>query len=120
MSSPCRRGAALIVVIAAFCAAPVTAIAADVPEGATWTEETIDSTDGVKLHADVLRPSHLSADAKTPVILAIGPYFNRSGQTGPAGPTQGTSYDPVGPSTGPSDRFLDLVEGAQLMQRGYT
>jgi predicted acyl esterase len=118
--SSLRRGSALLVVAAALYAMPATAVAADVPEGATWSEETIDSTDGVKLHADVLRPSNLPADAKTPVILAIGPYFNRSGQTGPAGPTQGTSYDPVGPSTGPSDRFLDLVEGAQLMQRGYT
>ena len=74
----------------------------------------------MKLHADVLRPSNLPADAKTPVILSIGPYFNHSGQTGPAGPVEGTSYDPVGPSTGPSDRFLDFVEGAQLMERGYT
>jgi uncharacterized protein len=30
-----------------------------------------------------------------------------------------TSYDPVGPA-GPSDRFNDFVEGAQLMERGYT
>jgi uncharacterized protein len=119
--SLCRRGAALVVVVvAALWAVPATSIAADVPDGATWSEATIDSTDGVKLHADILRPSHLPADAKTPVILSIGPYFNHSGQTGAAGPVQGTSYDPVGPSTGPSDRFLDLVEGAQLMQRGYT
>ncbi len=54
------------------------------------------------------------------MILAIGPYFSHAGQTGAVGPVQGTSYDPVGPSEGPSDRFLDLVEGAKLMQRGYT
>jgi predicted acyl esterase len=54
------------------------------------------------------------------VILSIGPYFNHSGQTGPAGPVEGTSYDPLGPSTGPSDRFLDFVNGAHLMERGYT
>jgi len=120
MSWLCRRWAALLVVVAALCAVPATAVAADVPDGATWSEATIDSTDGVKLHADILRPSNLPADAKTPVILSIGPYFNHSGQTGPAGPVEGTSYDPVGPSTGPSDRFLDFVEGAQLMQRGYT
>src|SRR5687768_17179753 len=118
MSSRCRRMAALpFVVAAALFAAPTVAGAADVPEGAMWSEATIDSTNGVKLHADVLRPEHLPEDAKTPVILSIGPYFNRSGQTGPAGPTQGTSYDPVGPSTGPSDRFLDLIEGAKLMER---
>ena len=42
------------------------------------------------------------------MILAIGPYFGHAGQTGAVGPVQGTSYDPVGPSTGPSDRFHDL------------
>ena len=92
---------------------------ADVPPGATWTEATIPSADGVQLHADILRPT-AKGNARTPVILSIGPYFNHSGQTGPAGPVEGTSYDPVGPSTGPSDRFLDLVEGAHLMERGYT
>ena len=53
------------------------------------------------------------------MILSIGPYFNHSGQTGPAGPAEDTSYDPVGPA-GPSDRFNDFVEGAKLMERGYT
>src|SRR5256885_3401130 len=33
---------------------------------------------------------------KTPVIVSIGPYFTHSGQTGPAGPAEGTNYDPVG------------------------
>jgi hypothetical protein len=46
------------------------------------------------------------------VILSIGPYFNHSGQTGPAGPVEGTSYDPVGASgPQPSDRFKDFVLG---------
>ena len=54
------------------------------------------------------------------MILSIGPYFNHSGQTGPAGPVEGTTYDPIGPSAGPSDRFTDFVEGAKLMERGYT
>ena len=90
------------------------------PDGATWTEATIDSTNGAKLHADILRPSDLPENAKTPVILSIGPYFGRAGQTGAVGPAQETSYDPIGPSTGPSDRFLDLVEGGRLMERGYT
>jgi uncharacterized protein len=112
-----RAALATLLILAAF---PAAASAADVPPGATWTEATVPSADGVKLHADILRPSHLAADAKTPVILSIGPYFNHSGQTGPAGPVEGTSYDPVGPSTGPSDRFLDFVNGAKLMERGYT
>ncbi|MCZ4493874.1 MAG: putative secreted protein [Conexibacter sp.] len=93
---------------------------ADVPAGATWSQETITEADGTVLHADVLRPSGLPAGTKTPVILSIGPYFNHAGQTGPAGPAEGTSYDPLGPSTGPSDRFLDFIEGARLMDRGYT
>src|SRR3954471_5707128 len=99
-------------------ALPAAAHAADVPPGATWTQATIPSSGGVKLHADVLRPAR--ATAKTSVILSIGPYFNHSGQTGPAGPVEGTTYDPLGPSTGPSDRFLDFVNGAHLMDRGYT
>lgn len=111
---------ALLAAIGAAALPAAAARAADVPPGATWTQETITEADGTKLHADVLRPSHLPADAKTPVILSIGPYFNHSGQTGPAGPVEGTAYDPVGPSTGPSDRFLDFVEGAHLMEKGYT
>jgi uncharacterized protein len=111
---------ALAITVLALAAFPAVASAADVPPGATWTEATIPSSDGVKLHADILRPAHLAADAKTPVILAIGPYFSHAGQTGVAGPVQGTSYDPLGPSTGPSDRFHDFINGAKLMERGYS
>src|SRR6476660_5949726 len=104
-----------------FAVSAPLALADDPPPGSVWSEAYIDEPDGTQLHADILRPANLPADAKTPVILSIGPYFNHSGQTGPAGPAiEKTSYDPVGPSTGPSDRFLDFVEGAQLMQRGYT
>jgi predicted acyl esterase len=106
--------------LAVFAVLPSAASAADVPAGAVWSEASIPSTDGVELHADILRPKRLAPGVKTPVILAIGPYFGHAGQTGALGPVQGTSYDPVGPSTGPSDRFLDLVEGARLMHRGYT
>jgi uncharacterized protein len=107
-------------VLAMLAAVPASAAAAPVPAGAEWTQATFPSSDGVKLHADVLRPKGLPAGTKTPVILSIGPYFNHSGQTGPAGPVEDTSYDPLGPSEGPSDRFLDFVEGAKLMERGYT
>jgi predicted acyl esterase len=92
-----------------------------VDAGATWAQSFITESDGTTLHADVLRPARLPANAKTPVILSIGPYFNHSGQTGPAGPVEGTSYDPVGANgPQPSDRFADFVQGAQLMKRGYT
>src|SRR3954451_21819799 len=119
-----RPALLLAVLAAALC--PAAASAADVPAGAppdgpagaTGTQPTTPPSDGVKLHADILRPK--GATAKTPVILSIGPYFNHAGEPGPAGPVEGTSYDPVGASTGPSDRFLDFVEGAKLMQRGYT
>jgi putative CocE/NonD family hydrolase len=103
---------------------PTAAQAADpwyVQAGATWSQSFISESDGTTLHADVLRPRGLPADARTPVILSIGPYFNHSGQTGPAGPAEGTSFDPVGANgPEPSDRFADFVNGAQLMQRGYT
>jgi putative CocE/NonD family hydrolase len=83
-----------------------------VPEGAVWTEAYFPSSDhsGVELHADVLRPAGLPARAKTPVILAVGPYFGHAGQTGPEGWTQ----------TGPSSRFGDFTTGTNLFARGYT
>ncbi|GAA1050797.1 CocE/NonD family hydrolase [Arthrobacter russicus] len=81
-----------------------------VPAGALWTQSYFGSTGGVELHADVLRPKNLAADAKTPVILSVGPYFSHAGQTGSEGRSQ----------TGPSSRFTDLIDGAKLMDRGYT
>ena len=83
-----------------------------VPEGAVWTEAYFPSADhsGVELHADVLRPAGLPAGAKTPVILAVGPYFAHAGQTGPEGWAQ----------TGPSARFEDFTSGTNLFARGYS
>ncbi|MFG1610358.1 CocE/NonD family hydrolase [Actinoplanes sp. NPDC049265] len=83
-----------------------------VPAGAVWTEAYFPSADhsGVELHADVLRPANLPPRAKTPVILAIGPYFSHAGQTGPEGWAQ----------TGPSSRFEDFTSGTNLFARGYT
>ncbi|MEW9554872.1 CocE/NonD family hydrolase [Nonomuraea sp. NPDC050783] len=83
-----------------------------VPVGAAWTEAYFPSSDGsgVELHADVLRPAHLPAGAKTPVIVSVGPYFSHVGQTEPEGWER----------TGPSARFQDFVDGARLMARGYT
>jgi putative CocE/NonD family hydrolase len=83
-----------------------------VPEGAVWTEAYFPSADhsGVELHADVLRPANLPPRARTPVILAVGPYFAHAGQTGPEGWTR----------TGPSSRFADFTSGTDLFARGYT
>ena len=115
-----RNRLVILLALVASAALPASAGAAGaVPEGAEWSEATIPSSDGVKLHADILRPRDLPRDAKTPVILSIGPYFNHAGQVGALGPVQGAEYDPVGPP-GPSDRFKDFVDGAKLMERGYT
>lgn len=85
-----------------------------VPEGASWTEHYLPAAQAgsptrVTLHADVLRPADLPATRRTPVILSVGPYFNHSGQTG-------RETDEVQPSS----RFDDLIDGARLMERGYT
>src|SRR5436190_5586192 len=107
-------------VIASLVALAAPAAFADPPPpGSTWTETYIDEPDGTQLHADILRPKDLPADAKTPVILSIGPYFNHSGQVGPAAPAEGVPYTPAGDAD-PSSRFYDFAEGAHLMERGYT
>ena len=93
-----RFALAVVLSLASLAAIPAAAGAAGVAyPDADWSEAWIPSSDGVTLHADVLRPKGATAAAKTPVIISIGPYFNHSGQTGPAGPAEGTSYDPVGP-----------------------
>src|SRR3954464_11459826 len=109
----------LLALAAAALLFPAAAHADAPPPGSKWTQAYITEADGTKLHADVLRPANLPADAKTPVILSIGPYFNHSGQVGPAGPVEDAPYDPTA-AAGPSDRFFDFVNGARLMERGYT
>ena len=102
-----------------MCAAVPSASAAEPPPGSDWSQAYFQSADGkANLHADVLRPKGLPADAKTPVILSIGPYFNHSGQVGALGPIQDAPFDPV--SGGPSDRFYDFINGAKVFERGYT
>ncbi|RRO16901.1 CocE/NonD family hydrolase [Saccharopolyspora rhizosphaerae] len=120
-----RRGAGVVVAAIAAVVVPVQpAQAAGVAyPDAEWSEAWIDSPSSAgeaKLHADVLRPKGLKPTDKTPVILSIGPYFNHSGQTGPAGAVEGTPYDPIGPNAGPSERFQDFVEGSGLLEKGYT
>jgi len=115
---------AFFVVLASVVALGVTSSVASAAgvayPDADWSEAWIASSDGVTLHADVLRPKGTTDADKTPVILSIGPYFNHSGQTGPAGPAEGTNYDPIGPNAGPSERFQDFVEGSGLLQKGYS
>ena len=113
------RTLAPVLAVAALALTPPAAHADAPPPGAKWTQAYITEADGTKLHADVLRPAHLPVNAKTPVILSIGPYFNHSGQTGPLGPVEGTPYTPTG-AAGPSARFYDFINGAKLMEKGYT
>ncbi|WBB63092.1 CocE/NonD family hydrolase [Streptomyces sp. WMMC500] len=82
-----------------------------VPEGAEWTQHYFPSADdsGTELHADVLLPEGLEKGEEVPVILSVGPYFAHAGATG----DEGWSH------TGPSTRFQDFVEGADLFANGY-
>src|SRR3954464_6378149 len=110
---------AFLLSAALLCAAVPSAFAADPPPGADWSQAYFQSKDGgARLHADIFRPKGLPADAKTPVILSIGPYFNHSGQTGPLGPVEDTPFDPI--NGGPSDRFYDFINGAKVFEHGYT
>jgi uncharacterized protein len=111
---------AVLASVAAFVAPNVASASGVAYPDADWSEAWIASSDGVTLHADVLRPKGATDADKTPVILSIGPYFNHSGQTGPAGPAEGTNYDPIGPNAGPSERFQDFVEGSGLLKQGYS
>ena len=89
---------------------PASAATADVPQGGEWAEAYIDDGMGPVLQADVIRPKGLAATARTPVLMTVSPYVNHSGQT--------TDYDPE--ASGPTDRFDDFIEGAKVLQKGYT
>lgn len=95
----------LLLALVAVALAPTTARAADPPEGATWWETYITTPDGERLHTDVLRPEGLTEEDRTPVILIVSPYLGMTGLTS---------------QPGPSDRFYDLLEGADVFDRGYS
>jgi predicted acyl esterase len=119
-----RSRVAFVAAMVCFAAMPSMASGSGVAyPDADWSEAWIESPSSAgdaTLHADVLRPKGYTDADKTPVILSIGPYFNHSGQTGPAGPAENTQYDPVGPNAGPSERFQDFVEGSGLLKKGYS
>ena len=105
--------AALVVVPTATApaAAPVPVTRAQnerVPEGASWTQHYVTTADGAELHADVLLPEGLAPGQRVPVILSAGPYFGYSG-----------AQTPEQFEAGPSDRFTDLLEGGDVLERGY-
>ncbi len=121
------RGGMLAAAIGSVVALAATGAQADVqstqttkiPPGAKWSQAYIHEKDGTVLHADVLRPANVPSNKRTPVILSIGPYFNHSGQVGPAAPVESVPFDPTA-AKGPSTRFYDFEVGAHLMQKGYT
>jgi predicted acyl esterase len=77
---------------------------------ADHTEYYFTSSDGVTtLHADVLRPTGLAADVKTPVILTVSPYTNHAPSS--LGDANGT---------GASNRFFDFLDLSHALERGYT
>ncbi|MDF2990044.1 MAG: putative acyl esterase [Microbacterium sp.] len=87
-----------------------------VPEGAVWTEHYVPTSvpspegDPVELHADVLRPAGLPSDARTPVILSVGPYFSHAG----------AASDEHRPATGPTLRHRALLDEGGILAAGYT
>src|SRR4051794_23960937 len=107
-----RFALAAVLSIASLAAIPAVAGAAGVAyPDADWSQAWIQSSGGVTLPADGRRPRGATAPTKPRVIFSTGPYFTHPGQPGPAGPAEGTQYDPVGPNAGPSERFQDFVEG---------
>ena len=94
-----------------FAGAPAAAEAAEPPPGSQWSETYFPSVDGTSLHADILRPKGLAADARTPILLTVSPYVSHTAQTG-------ADYDPM--KSGPSDRFYDFIVPNKIFERGYT
>ncbi len=98
-----RKFVSLLLVVGTFAAA-VTVLpssAAPVPSKATWRQVWFPSKDGTMLRADVMLPKARTASQRHPVILSIGPYFGRTGESGPA------------------MRFRDLLTEGKVFERGY-
>jgi len=109
-----------LLAIALTCAFVLPATAsADVPEGADWTQAAITTDGEPALHADVFRPKGFTNAQKTPVILAVGPYFGHGGQSTPDVDPTGLALDQPGTNR-PSNRFDDMIDGGKVFERGYT
>src|SRR3954454_5045915 len=109
-----RRFSTVLLAVAATALAVAPAANAYIPKDATYTNAFFPSADVTQLHADVLRPKGLKDSDKTPVILAIGPYFNHTGQTG----ASDGAYDPS--ATEPNERFKDMIEEGHVFAKGYS
>jgi hypothetical protein len=66
VSGGMRSRLLLLALLAILAVLPASAAAAPVPTGADWSEATIQSSDGVKLHADILRPEGASRPTRRP------------------------------------------------------
>jgi len=108
MVHPLRPLVAIVLATLAMLAAGASPSFATVPEGTDWTEHYFDSGDGTQLHADVLRPKGVT---KSPIILAIGPYFGHSAQAI-------TDFNPT--ASGPNERFADMYKEGKIFEKGYS
>jgi uncharacterized protein len=108
----------LAIALLAALVLPATS-SADVPKGADWTQKIIETDGEPTLHVDVFRPKGFTDAQKTPVILAIGPYFGHGGQSTPDVDPTGFALDQPGTNR-PSNRFDDMIEGAKVFDRGYS
>lgn len=104
-----RKPAALVVLLLTVALGAAAPASAEVPPDANWSEAYFPSFDGTRLHADILRPKHLPADAETPVILTASPYTNHLAEA--------TTLKPQG---GPSNRFYDFLSESGALRQGYT
>ena len=107
-----RPALLLAVLAAALC--PAAASAADVPAGADLDpghDPVLRRREAARRHPAPEGPADRREDAgdplDRPVLQPLRPDRRRRARS------RARRYDPVGPSTGPSDRFLDFVEGAQ-------
>ena len=104
-----RRLIPLIALLCLLLGVPGAARAADPPPGSkSLGDQYFETKDGVRLHADVLRPEGLADDVKTPVILTVSPYTNHATSTS-------VDYDPT--AEGPSSRFFDFLEAGKVFTR---
>ena len=95
---------ALCLAVTGVVAAPKVR-AAEPPKGSVWSETYIETPDGESLHVDVMRPKGLTNKDKTPVILIVSPYLGMVSNT---------------EQPGPSNRFYDFIDGADVFDRGYS
>ena len=95
-----RVSRALVAAVVLLLAAAGAAQAA-LPKNSVWKEHKVASLDGTVLNVDVFRHKDAPADARQPVIMTVSPY------TVPEGAL-------------PSSRFNDFVDGARILEKGYT